>query len=418
MKNISQAFRLALKNIRSRIFHTFLSVLGIIIGVGALVSMLSLIEGLEVFAKQQIESTTGLNAVIVSSPTYNKVNNVRIQKDSITVMDFDDVTEMAKSLTLMKGYTMAGSWASTVSFSDSVYGAYISMMAEYRNVDVSEKAKQDGMISGNNIDIADSYARNKVAVINEKLVKLMIDSTGTNDSAIGKEITIDGETYKVIGVEEKQGVNTPSVRLPAGLFSKKYLADKNPRLFLMAKDVEKLKDLQNEIKNWFKENRKQLHKDIKVEINEFRMDQLEQGFLIFRIIMGLIVGISVIVGGVGIMNVMLITVKERTPEIGIRKAIGAKRGNILWQFLTESVVISLLGSILGVLFGIVFTSLAVPIVNELANEITEELPLRAVYTMRTMATIGVIAILIGILFGTYPALRASKLNPVDAINRV
>jgi len=150
------------------------------------------------------------------------------------------------------------------------------------------------------------------------------------------------------------------------------------------------------------------------------MEQLEQGFMFFKLIMGLLVGISVVVGGVGIMNVMLISIKERTPEIGIRKAIGAKRKDILSQFLTESVVVSILGSFLGVLIGAAFTKIAVPIVNSIVKKRNpdEEMLLEAVFTSETMIVIAIIAVLIGIIFGTYPAIRASRLNPVEAINRV
>jgi len=190
-------------------------------------------------------------------------------------------------------------------------------------------------------------------------------------------------------------------------------------VIVQANDIEKLKGLQAQIKDYFKETHPQLSDDVKVEVDEFRMEQLEQGFLLFRLIMGLIVGISVVVGGVGIMNVMLISLKERTPEIGVRKAIGAKRRDILSQFLAESVFISLLGSSLGIILGIAFTAAAIPIVNYYIEQRGGGVGgLRAAYTLNTLLIVGVIAILIGILFGTYPAIRASKLKPVDAIRRV
>ena len=126
--------------------------------------------------------------------------------------------------------------------------------------------------------------------------------------------------------------------------------------------------------------------------------------------MGLIVGISVLVGGIGVMNVLLISVTERTVEIGIRKAVGAKREDIIAQFLSESLTISLLGSVLGTILGILFTMAAVPIIQHFTK-----MPFEAAFTLNTLAVISIIAIVVGIVFGTYPAIKASKLHPVEAI---
>ncbi|HNH61919.1 MAG TPA: FtsX-like permease family protein, partial [Cyclobacteriaceae bacterium] len=132
--------------------------------------------------------------------------------------------------------------------------------------------------------------------------------------------------------------------------------------------------------------------------------------LLFKIIMGLIVGISVVVGGVGVMNVLLISVTERTTEIGIRKAVGANRRDIILLFLSESVTVSAFGSVLGLIFGTLFTMAAIPIVKAITK-----IPFQAAYTFDTFFLIAIIAIIVGIVFGTYPAVRASRLDPVEAI---
>jgi putative ABC transport system permease protein len=124
----------------------------------------------------------------------------------------------------------------------------------------------------------------------------------------------------------------------------------------------------------------------------------------------LIVGISVVVGGIGVMNVLLISVTERTAEIGIRKATGANRRDIVLLFLSESITVSAFGSFLGLTFGILITMAVIPIVRALTD-----VPFQAAYTLNTVLLVSVISILVGVVFGTYPAIRASKLNPVDAI---
>jgi putative ABC transport system permease protein len=146
--------------------------------------------------------------------------------------------------------------------------------------------------------------------------------------------------------------------------------------------------------------------------NGFRLQQAERGFRLFRVIMGLIVGISVVVGGIGVMNVLLISVTQRTSEIGVRKAVGAKRKDILLQFLTESITISSFGSFCGLLLGIFGTMGAIPIIRALTK-----IPFQASYTWNTIAVVAILALLVGIIFGTYPAVRASRLDPVEAMRR-
>lgn len=128
--------------------------------------------------------------------------------------------------------------------------------------------------------------------------------------------------------------------------------------------------------------------------------------------MGMIVGISVLVGGIGVMNVLLISVTERTVEIGIRKAVGASRAHIVQQFLAESITISLVGSLVGLIIGILGTMIVVPVIKSLTA-----MPFAASYTWNTLIIVTIISVLVGIIFGTYPAMRAARLDPVDAIRR-
>ena len=143
------------------------------------------------------------------------------------------------------------------------------------------------------------------------------------------------------------------------------------------------------------------------------LEGIAEGFLVFRVVMGFLIGIAVVVGGVGIMNVLVMSVIERTPEIGIRKALGATRGTILRQFLSESVALSVLGSALGTVLGVGVALLCGPVVALFVEDVS----FRAAFTWETLAVVTVVAVGTGALFGTYPALRAARLAPVAAIRR-
>jgi putative ABC transport system permease protein len=168
--------------------------------------------------------------------------------------------------------------------------------------------------------------------------------------------------------------------------------------------------LKNDINAWLEKHDPDAKQNFRIITNEFRIEQATKGFLLFRVIMGLIVGISVLVGGIGVMNVLLISVTERTAEIGIRKATGANRRDIMLLFLSESITVSAFGSFLGLVLGVLGTMVIIPIIKAIT-----EVPFQAAYTWNTFLVITVLSILVGIIFGTYPAIRASRLNPVEAI---
>ena len=139
--------------------------------------------------------------------------------------------------------------------------------------------------------------------------------------------------------------------------------------------------------------------------------EINRGFLILKLFMGALAGISMLVGGIGIMNIMLASVTERTREIGIRKAIGASRRDIELQFLTEAVTISLVGSGIGTVVGVMIATVAVIVMR---NAVKAE-GLGVAFTPVTLLLSAGIAVMIGLAFGTYPARRASRLSPIDAI---
>lgn len=150
---------------------------------------------------------------------------------------------------------------------------------------------------------------------------------------------------------------------------------------------------------------------VSVVSDESRLEQATRGLLLFKIFMGALMSISLLVGGIGIMNVLLSSVIERTREIGIRKATGAAQRDILWQFLGESVAITGVGSMIGLLLGITAAFTITAIMRKLANA-----PIQAWLSASTVIVAIGASVVVGLAFGLYPALRAARLSPIDAIH--
>jgi putative ABC transport system permease protein len=403
VKLIWGAFVLSFDNIRARFFHTVLSVLGIVIGVAALVSILSLIDGMEKFAKEQIAKTTPLNVITITSKTHRVVNNISIRKDSFNVLTYQQFEELGKNLTHVSKRIMSTSFSTEVVLpEDSVLiGAKIIALSFMDTAHI--KIQKGKTITERQIEQQQS-----LALINSRFVELLKEKNSAN--VLGKQISINHKKFTIVGILEKGNSENPEVIISVSTLTYAELKEHVPTYGVEAESVNEIKSIKAQIGDWIAKHFAQ--DDFAINTNDFRIDQAEKGFLLFRIIMGMIVGISVVVGGIGVMNVLLISVTERTREIGIRKAVGAKRKAILYQFLTESITISVFGSLVGVILGVVFTMIAVPIVKAVTK-----VPFQAEYTLNTLFIISAVAILVGVVFGTYPALRASRLDPVEAIRK-
>lgn len=402
LRKVINSFALALANIRSNFLHTFLSVLGIVIGVAALVSILSLIDGMEGLAREQIASTTSLNAIMVQSKSHKNVNEVRIKRDTFYVIDYPHFKQLSGTLSKPTDATYRNSLSGEAVLPDGKQiGAYAWTSAKPIRPDT---AKFIGAI----YQLADVEEKRNVVVANQAFFK----ATGfqQEDQLLNHSITFLGRELKVIGIVPEPKVKTPQLYFAITLLSPSELHNNPPMVLIDAKKTEDIPLLKEEIEKWLENNYGSAEDNFTIQTNDFRIEQATKAFLVFRVVMGLIVGISVLVGGIGVMNVLLISVTERTAEIGIRKATGANRRDIILLFLSESVTISAFGSVLGLVLGVVGTMIIIPIVKAIT-----EVPFQAAYTWNTLVVISVISLFVGIVFGTYPAIRAARLNPVDAI---
>lgn len=404
IKRVLGSFSLAFQNIRSHFFHTILSIIGIVIGVAALVAILSLIDGMEQYARDQISNTTSLKSIIVRTDPFKRVNGVRIKKDTFAIIDYPRFKSLRLGATGTQLLHVAQSSEITADWMKGPTGAVIMGIA------LKGPFRSRGLSCGVLIDSVDIEKGRQVAIVNSAFA-LAIDS-GRCKSLIGKSLVFQGRTVVIQGVLADDGDKTSRVYVPITLYSASELIANPPELSIEANLVEEVPKLKEELTNWLHANFLTYESDFSIITNEMRVKQAAQGFLLFRVIMGLIVGISVLVGGIGVMNVLLISVTERTVEIGIRKATGASKSDIVLQFLCESITVSALGSVLGLIVGVLGTMTIIPIVNRMT-----ELPFQAIYTWNTFFIVATISLVIGIAFGTYPALRASRLDPVDAIRR-
>ena len=400
-RKLFNSFALALANIRSNVLHTFLSVLGIVIGVAALVSILSLIDGMEEFARDQISQTTSLNAIIIQTEAYKRVNEVRIRKDSINIIDYARFKQLTKNLSKpAKPHIRSTSSGEA----ELTLGKKIGTLL----LATSETLEPTCVVAtGSTFTEKDLTEKRNYAVVNHAFLKA---AELNETTALETTITINNKPHIIKGILKADAVNTPKIYFPITTLSETELQGTPPEIILEAEKTEEIPALKTDINTWLEKHDPDAKQNFRIITNEFRIEQATKGFLLFRVIMGLIVGISVLVGGIGVMNVLLISVTERTAEIGIRKATGANRRDIMLLFLSESITVSAFGSFLGLVLGVLGTMIIVPIIKAIT-----EVPFYAAYTWNTFLVITTLSILVGIIFGTYPAIRASRLNPVEAI---
>ena len=389
MQPLIHIFVNALRDARANFLHTLLSVLGIVIGVAALVSILSLIDGMENYARQQIEQTTSLNSITVQPQVNQRVNGISVRKTKIPVLTYEKAIELKSSLSATSSFLLhyqESGWLHEEDSSWSV-GTLLNGLTEERHNRLEIK-------SGSFFSKEDLQNKRPVIVINEFLAH-QIDSLSGKYPAIGDTLNYGGQKLIIQGLFKNLSPQ-PEILIPITAIDPNKLEERPPSLTIEASTVEDVPKLKTEIGNWL--DAQYSPSDFRVQSNEFRVKQANQGFLVFRIVMGLIVGISVIVGGIGVMNVLLISVTERTREIGVRKAMGAKKKDIVLQFLAESLTISAIGSAMGLLFGVLFTMAAIPIIRSVTK-----MPFQAQYTLNTFLVIATVSVFIGIVFGTYPA---------------
>jgi putative ABC transport system permease protein len=328
------------------------------------------------------------------------VDGVRIPRDTVYSFGIEEARTV-EELLMEWGYTDLHAKSSRMAtYKDSSVAIYIQGSLE----NIPRFA--DANITGSYFSKRDVEENANKVVITKFLAKKWTESP---EKLIGASLTFEDDSYEVIGILEDDP-NEVLALIPITAYQMNLRNANPPNMIFKSKNVEDIPEMKSTIENWLDERYQEGREAFSIFTYEGRVEQLSQGILIFKLVMGAITGISVLVGGIGIMNVLLISVTERTKEIGIRKATGARKKDIVMQFLSESVTISIVGCALGWVVGVV----GVFGIVELINRFTD-LTFQAALSFGTVLVILTIAIMVGMIFGTYPAWKAANLTPVDAI---
>lgn len=384
-----ESFRMALKSIGTNKGRASLTMLGIIIGVSAVIIMVSLVQGSTRRVTDQLESF-GTNTINVTILGRGSNRSIRIDEMLEFAEDNSDKIEavvpfITSSVTVKFG---TNNVSTTLQGTNETY----------------KTAKNTDVQQGRFFNALDIERRQKVAMIGTYISQELFGDM----SPLGKEIKINGEVFQVIGLLENkssssQGSDDDRVIMPYTTAQRLIRNTKVNMYFIQAKTSKTVDYAMTAVENFL----------FSVFQNTDSYQIMNQAQLLkqfssitgtLTVMLGGIAGISLLVGGIGIMNIMLVSVTERIKEIGIRKAIGAKRSNILQQFLIEAIVVSSMGGIIGILFGFLVTS----VISQVAQ-------IPATPSVSIVMISFSFSALVGIFFGWYPANKASKLNPIQAL---
>ncbi len=401
---VQLSVRVGLQTLQQSPLHTLLSTLGIVVGVASLVAILSLGDGMERFAREQIESTTDLQLVIATPRTTEEIDGIQVQKPSYPALEAHHVPALEKALGDRATVTIALVRGSQVGPPGGRTAGAILTGTTPSALAVSG----DSVVAGRFLDATDAASGAERAVLSTVLAA-KIDSVGPAAALVGRTLLVDGAPAEVIGVVRPRRAGSPTVYVPLGSTLVAGRVRRPAALLVKATQIEDVSAVRAQLAKWLAREFGSAD-DFDVVTNEARVGQAQRGVLLFKLVMGAITGISIVVGGIGIMNVLLVSITQRTREIGVRRATGARRRDIMMQFLAESIAISGAGSFLGLALGFATIFAVVPVVRHFT-----QVPFQAGFSVSTVVVAAVAAIAVGVLFGTYPAWRASNLSPVDAI---
>ncbi len=406
MTNSWRFFKEALESLNANKLRTGLTMLGIVIGVAAVISMLAIGKGAESSITGSIE-TMGSNLLFVN------VNDDATNPKPVTLADAEAIIESGGAPSVL-AVAPTVSQNMEVSFSGSSISTTITgLTPDYSSVR-NEEVSVGRFISQQDID---NHAT--VAVIG---VDIVAELFGSNTEVLGSKLRIGNNLYQVVGVLESKGgtafgssdnqVYVPITTAQSRLVTRSSAYAEVDMISVGAVSPEEMSDAMNEITSILRA-RHQITGDEENDFEVFSQDTFTEAATsitgVLTVFLGGIAAISLLVGGIGIMNIMLVSVIERTKEIGLRKAVGARDQDIMLQFIVESLIIGLVGGMIGVMIGWGISS-AISNVAMMGGTV-----MNAEMSLDSILLAVIFSISVGLVFGIYPARRAANLEPVEAL---
>jgi putative ABC transport system permease protein len=424
LPRLRRAMRLGIRSLWLHRLRSLLTMLGIVFGVCSVIAMLAIGEGASYEAQEQIKSLGSQNIIIRSSkpPDDQKVSDQGSQSSvlqyGVTYTDAQRISETIPGVTVILPARNIRDYVWNISRRvDCEIVGTVPWYPAMRNHRV---------VSGRFFTENDMDARTSVCVLGAEMVPLLFPL----ESPLGKHVRVGGDYYQVIGIMEARGHEAKTddsteskdksavyrmfvpletvkmrygdvlMRRRAGSFEAEHV--ELHELTVKVASLEEVTGVADAIKAVMERNHKK--KDYQIDVPLEMLRRAERTKQIFNIVLGSIAAISLLVGGIGIMNIMLASVTERTREIGIRRALGARRRDIVVQFLVETVMLSGIGGILGVLLGV-----TIPFI------VSHAAGMKTIITLWSPLLAFSISALVGVIFGIYPAIRAANMDPVEAL---
>jgi len=405
----SESIRIALRALLSNKLRAILTMLGIIIGVGAVITLMSVGKGVEKLVEESFQSI-GSNLLFVFPGSLEGTSST--QRPEMTMGDYRAIADPFLVPDALGVSPELSSGADIIAGRRDIRTDISGVTPEF--LAVRDKA----VAVGSFISAADVNASSRVAVLGSRAYEKLFEEGAY---PIGQTIKINRIPFRVIGIMEEQGgssfgtmdntIYVPLTTAQVRLYPRWRSRSGEPLLSTIYVQVAD-EALMDQASEQISEVLRQRHGITFRDEDDFTIIKQTDIVSIFgditgvlTIFLGSIAAISLLVGGIGIMNIMLVSVTERTREIGIRKAVGAKRRDILVQFLVEAMVLSLIGGMIGVGLG----TAGAQVVGRLAEQLT------TIVTVDVIVLSTGVSAAVGLLFGIYPAFRAARLNPIDAL---
>ena len=391
---IYQSFKMAVKAIAGNKMRSFLTILGVVIGVVAIVVLVSIGQGAN---SSVVESIEGMGTNLITANINARRMNP-IDLDSLNELAQNEAISYVAPIASVSGTVKAG----TTTYDDGVVQGTTPGYESIRNWTVAE---------GRFLQQPDIDNRSFVAVIGSEAATEMYGTT----RAVGETFSLNGYTITVVGVlaevgSSASGSNDNQILIPFTLAQRLSNQTSISSFYVSAASSAQVEQAQAAVESYLEKvfenyNTRSFGTQYSVFNQTEMLSTLSETTNTLTLMLGGIAAISLLVGGIGIMNIMLVSVSERTREIGIRKAIGAARGNILMQFLIESLVVSLMGGLLGLAISVAAVKALAPVL-----QMTLTIPVNVAWMAIAFS------VFIGVVFGMYPANKASKLRPIEALH--